>query len=109
MRSNSTGLEICIEITEKELEETKLGKILLGNLNFKDKDEDNHKNISFALSYFPNENPEIDISQYPNDVYLGNANRLSFRIQNPQYKTLRQEKYTGNRFGIGGRIEIFVK
>lgn len=108
MKSNSCGLEIELRLSQEELFDLGQNKTLNSLLNFREKDDSSEKQIELSISYSKGKEEKVIVDSYPEKVYLGNAKKISVEIQTPLYEILKNEKYCGDRFGIGGRVDISV-
>ena len=110
MRASSVSLEIFVEILPDELIRLKR-KPLRGTLKFMDwfSIPDIKKNIPLTIGYNSEQKDSVFVKQEPENVYLGQADRLRFNINSDYYDSLVSNNVSVDRFEHSGKLRILVR
>jgi hypothetical protein len=106
MKAHSVGLEIELGLSCEDMVELGNGKKLECLLNFRHPMSEKLRIIPLSLNYLQGENPQVEVNQFPLDVYFGSAEKIEISIQDPFYVQLIKDGYCSDRFGLGGRVDI---
>lgn len=109
MRNYAICLEVFVEISEKELEGLKdkpLNHVLRFSNNVEG-EEDYYIPMEFRLA--SNQEENLRIEQNPDNVYFGEAENVSFLINQEVYDILKERGSYGQRFYHGGKLIVHVK
>jgi hypothetical protein len=107
MRATSAELEITLELSEQECTQLGIGEKLNGILRFMSRNSLRDKSIPVVLQYTKGKREQIRVQSDPGNVYVGNSDRITISIQDYLYAQLNTQGYCGDRFGIGGKVDIF--
>lgn len=105
MKASSVGLEVDVELTEEEVFELKQ-KNITGFLNFREVNENQIKKIPIKISYSLKQRELLEVTQNPRRVYFGNANEITFSINNEFYEILNERGSYGDRFLGSGKFIV---
>jgi len=110
MKSRAICLEVFVEISEKELEELRdkpLNNVLRFSTNVEG-EEDYY--IPMELWLAGNQEEDLRVEQNPENTYFGNAENVSFFINQEFYDLLKENGSYGQRFyGADGKLIVQVK
>ncbi|MBU2503619.1 MAG: hypothetical protein KJ879_01010 [Nanoarchaeota archaeon] len=108
MRASSVGLEVFVEISREEFSSLKRNS-LTGSIRFRDNHGSPQRQIPFTLVYSPIQRNFLSVRQIPDQNYFGHAKRVDFTINEEFYDSLREMDRYGDRFSIGGKLDIQIE
>ena len=110
MKASSVGLEILVEISSRELVRLRR-RPLIGILKFKDwfAIPNIRKNIPLIIEYNSEQKDSVFVEQEPEDVYIGQADKLKFGINSEYYDSLVSNNESVDRYLHSGKFKMFVQ
>ncbi len=111
MKCHLHGLEGEIVISENEAISLK-NSGLRGEIDFSDGNEVGkifRRKIPFNLVYSPPQKNWLEVCQIPDNVYMGEADIITFSINAEFYEIMHDRRNFGDRFYGRGKIFIIIK
>ena len=107
MSPYSVGLETEVYLSPME-KETLRSSILEGKLQFREVNENAHREIPFEIRYDPSQKELLEVKVNPPHTYFGDAEKITFNINEEFYEKLSRLGSSGDRFWNSGKLLLFV-
>ncbi len=108
MRASSVGLETEVHLSPEEIKKLRVS-VLRGEINFREYNDRTTRRIPFRLSYDFYQEEFSEVKIMPERIYFGEAEEITFTINDYLYSLLITTGSCMDRFLNSGKLSLFAE
>ncbi|VVB82870.1 Uncharacterised protein [uncultured archaeon] len=109
MKANSVGLETDVYLSQEQIKSLE-NSVIRGLLKFREvNDNEIRREIPFEISHDKSQEESLKVRIEPSQTYFGDAEKVTYIINDYLYYQLVTTGSCGDRFLVSGKLLIFAK